>query len=472
LTQGTLAFRPGLLGYGLGVFVITEYSATTGRRDVYDSKFCEDWLCVADSSFLGGLADGGGMLRAADVVRLCGMALLCIGLLGVHSAGLDASKLSAISDQTYQLGLSSLSMFASKHTALALVAIVGMMLASQVDASKMLSRRGVLNPLWIAVPIAVVLCVIVLMPGVGSRVNGAWRWLVIPGTGVSFQPSEVMKWVMVAAVATWCGLRCDRMKRFWYGLVPIGLLIAIGCGLIMKEDLGTACLIGAVAMVLLIAGGARLWQLLPLVLAGAGAAVGVIANSEFRMRRLTAFLDPWSDPMGDGYHPIQSMVSFAEGGLMGRGLGHSIQKYHVPEDTTDFILPVLSEELGLVGIVVVMALYLAILWAGVSIVRQRTEPLARLLAFGIVLTVLLQAAMNMAVVTVMVPTKGIALPLVSAGGTGWVMTAVMLGVLAGLEKRETSLEGSADLVDSTDLAKAAEPPEPALEGGLFGSAAR
>ena len=134
-------------------------------------------------------------------------------------------------------------------------------------------------------------------------------------------------------------------------------------------------------------------------------------TSDYRMRRLTAFLDPWADPAGSGYHPIQSMLSFAQGGVTGSGLGQSVQKYHVPEETTDFILPVLSEELGFAGVAAVVGLYLLLLWAGLAAAGKREDAVGRLLCLGVVLMIATQAAINLAVVTVVVPTKGIALPL-------------------------------------------------------------
>ncbi len=201
----------------------------------------------------------------------------------------------------------------------------------------------------------------------------------------------------------------------------------------MIEDLGTAVLIGAVALCMLVAGGGRLWQLalmLPLAVAGI---VAAILESPYRVRRLTAFLDPWADARGTGYHPIQSMLAFAQGGVEGAGLGRSVQKYYIPEDTTDFVFPIIAEELGLLGAGLVIGLFLAILWIGLGIARDSDSAFGRLVAIGVLVTVGLQAVINLAVVTVVVPTKGIALPLISAGGTGWVFTAFALGLVASLD---------------------------------------
>ncbi|MEO1236471.1 MAG: FtsW/RodA/SpoVE family cell cycle protein, partial [Planctomycetota bacterium] len=207
----------------------------------------------------------------------------------------------------------------------------------------------------------------------------------------------------------------------------------LACGLVVVEDLGTAALIGAAAVGVLVAGGARLWQLAMLLPVAAGGLVAAILHSPYRVARLTAFLDPWADPRGTGYHPIQSMLAFAQGGVSGSGLGQSVQKHYIPEDTTDFVFPVIAEELGLGGAGLVVGLFVAILWVGLGIVRDCDHLFGRLVGIGVLLTVGLQAVINLAVVTVVVPTKGIALPLVSAGGTGWVFTAFALGLVASLD---------------------------------------
>jgi cell division protein FtsW len=178
------------------------------------------------------------------------------------------------------------------------------------------------------------------------------------------------------------------------------------------------------------------------------------------------YRDPWIDPQGAGYHPIQSQLAFAEGGVSGSGLGHSVQKYYIPEDTTDFIFPVLTEELGLAGAALVIGLFLTILWVGLGIIRDSKDPFSRLVGLGILATLGIQAAINLAVVTVVVPTKGIALPLVSNGGTGWIMTAGALGLLAAIDNA-TSLEeaesAGTEGSDSTDE-QPDEPPALRLTG--------
>lgn len=225
------------------------------------------------------------------------------------------------------------------------------------------------------------------------------------------------------------------MGRFTHGLLPALALIGLACGLVVIEDLGTAVLIGAVAACLLIAGGAKLWQMVLCALPAVAAVVAAIWHSPYRINRLLAFLNPWEDPQGIGYHPIQSMLAIAMGGLTGRGLGNGLQKFgYLPEDTTDFIFAIICEEMGMAGALLVVGLYIALMWLGMSIIKDCKDVFGRLLGLGVLLTVGVQAVINLAVVTVVVPTKGIALPLVSSGGTGWILTAFALGLLVALDE--------------------------------------
>ncbi|MHC5004118.1 MAG: FtsW/RodA/SpoVE family cell cycle protein [Planctomycetota bacterium] len=201
---------------------------------------------------------------------------------------------------------------------------------------------------------------------------------------------------------------------------------------------GTAVLVGAAGLAVLLAGGARLRHAALLVPAAALAVAGALVQSPYRLDRLRAFLDPYGDPQGVGYHMIQSMSAVSGGGLAGRGLGNSIQKFgYLPEDTTDFIFAIICEELGIVGAGLVICLYAMLCLCALSIIRRTTDRFAQLLAIGIVATIGLQALINLAVVTGCGPTKGIALPLISSGGTGWVLTAFCLGLLVSIGRRAT-----------------------------------
>jgi cell division protein FtsW len=277
----------------------------------------------------------------------------------------------------------------------------------------------------------VLLLLAVHLPVIGREVNGARRWIDLGVT--SFQPSELAKWGMPLVLAAYAARRAAVMGRFVPGLVVPMALVAVVCGLIVTEDLGTAVLIGMVAGVLLLAAGAKLWHAAVLAAPAALGLVAAVVSSPYRLDRVRAWWNPYQDPQGIGYHVIQSMATVAGGGPAGRGLGNGVQKFgYLPEDTTDFIFAVICEEMGLVGAMVVVSLLGGLLLCGWSIIRRTEDPFRRLLGLGILLTLGLQTLINMAVVTGIAPTKGIALPLVSAGGTGWVLTAFSLGLLVSI----------------------------------------
>lgn len=389
------------------------------------------------------------MVRSAHILIACAAALLGLGVVMVHSAGsVVGGPDGTIVDTTFGPG-GPWSMFETRTTLYAGIAIVVMLIASRLNVRQLFISRGLTNPLLVVLLGALALQGLTMLPSFGHEVNGAYRWIKVGP--VTFQPSELVKWVMVLAVAWWCARRGGVMHRLGAGVLPALVLIALACGLIVKEDLGTAMLIGLVSVVLLIAGGMRLWVLAPVIVIGGVCIVAAIMAAPYRMKRLMIYRDPWIDPKGAGYHPIQSQLAFAEGGVHGSGLGQSIQKYYIPEDTTDFIFPVLTEELGIAGAALVIGLFLAILWIGLGVVRDSKDVFSRLVGLGVITTLGVQAAINLAVVTVVVPTKGIALPLVSNGGTGWIMTAAAVGLLAAIDNAN-ALEAesvSADS-DSTD----------------------
>ena len=330
------------------------------------------------------------------------------------------------------------SIFTGRNTIYAMLAICGMLIAGRIKVSQFYHSRSWFNPLFGLTLLSLGLVAMTLVPGLGRSVNGATRWLYLGprAWGLSFQPSELVKWVLVLSIAWWCSRRHDVMHRFTVGLLTPLLLLIVACGLIVIEDLGTAVLIATVGFCMLLAGGAKWWQLACIAPLGLATIVAAIIQSPYRLSRLIAFVDPWSDPTGAGYHPIQSMMAFAQGGIKGLGLGMSIQKYYLPEDTTDFLFPIICEELGFAGAVLIVVFLIVILWTALSILRNTRDVFCRLVILGVILTFGLQAVLNIAVVTVMVPTKGIALPLISAGGTGWILTAFALGMVAAVDNAD------------------------------------
>lgn len=355
---------------------------------------------------------------------LIAITLLTIGVVMVNSAALTVDAERAIDLSQVLLG---------RLTILAALAVVAMFAGSLVPVEWLGRGRGAGSLAWWIVIVCLVLLIVVQVPGLGREVNGARRWLNLGG--MSFQPSELAKWGLLIVLAWHASRHAARMDRLFTGFVPPMIVVGAVCALIVLEDLGTAVLIGLVSVGVLLAAGSKLWHALLLAPAAGLGLLAAVIYSPYRVDRLKAFLDPYADPQGIGYHMIQSMAAVSGGGLAGRGLGNSVHKFgYLPEDTTDFIFAIICEELGLVGAAVIVFLYAALLLCGLSIVRRVAQPFQRLLGLGILLTIGLQALINIAVVTGAAPTKGIALPLLSSGGTGWVMTAFFIGLLVSMER--------------------------------------
>lgn len=366
-------------------------------------------------------------LSSGNLLQWVVATLLGLAVLMVNSAGPTVGK----GDLTLQ------SILFGRPMIYAIIAFMAMMITAQLDLRKLFSQRGLTNPVIWLLLLGVGLCVAVLIPGIGIEKNHSRRWMpLFPGAGnLRFQPSEVAKWVMVIAMAWWGARKCGGIRHFRQGFLPAIIIMGLVCALIGKEDFGTSVLIGFVAVVMLWAAGAKFWHLLMLIGPAAAGVVILIQSSEYRQKRILSFLDPFNDPQGAGYHMVQSISAFGSGGLWGRGLGNGVSKLgYLPEDTTDFIFANVAEELGIFGVLLLVFLYATLIWVGFDIMRQCRHQFTRLLCGGVVMTIGFQAVMNMAVVTVMIPTKGIALPLMSSGGTGWILTAAALGLLVAADK--------------------------------------
>lgn len=282
------------------------------------------------------------------------------------------------------------------------------------------------------------------IPGLGRTVNGSQRWVDLGW--FSFQPSELAKWIVPVAIALY-GVSKGReaMARFKEGFAIPMAALGLVCLLVAAEDLGTGVLMGLVGIITLLACGTRVKHALIMLPVGVVACVGLVITSPYRVNRILAYLDPYADPQGIGYHIIQSMGAISGGGLTGRGIGEGIQKYgYLPEATTDFIFSVAAEELGMAGALLIVFLFGWLMWSGVTVIVQACpasgtpdSPASRFLRLagtGIVATIAIQAMINLLVVTGLAPTKGIALPLISRGGTGWMMTALSIGLLVRLDR--------------------------------------
>jgi cell division protein FtsW len=391
-------------------------------------------------------------IRPGQVVGLCAFALLCTGVLMVNSADMMVSRVQDASEVVAPMTLwSVLTSRAAMYMGLALLALfVGSLLLpvrsiSAVARSGTFRGMGVLPLLLIGAAAIIAFCALAYLPVIGDPRKGSYRWIKLGSTDLSMQPSEVAKWLFIPLLAWYCTVRASRLGSFFTGLAPAMIAVGGVAGFVLIEDLGTGVLIGAAACVVLVSAGAKWWHFaLPGVVAACGV-VAAIMTSDYRQNRVRAFLNPYQDAEGIGFHTIQSLVAIYNGQGVGTGLGEGIQKRgYLPEDRTDYIFAVICEETGIAGAGVVLALFLGMLWAGMSIARSERDPFLRLWSLGIIATIGMQAVMNLLVVTGLAPAKGIALPFVSYGGTGWILTAFSIGVLVAIDRTRAATETSPD----------------------------
>jgi cell division protein FtsW len=318
--------------------------------------------------------------------------------------------------------------FLKKQLFWALLGSIAMLVAIRVDYRKL--ERLVLP----ALIVAGVLLVLVLVPPIGQAINGTRRWIRLGS--VSFQPAELAKLALVFYLAAFVARRQEVLGEVRRGLVPPLLVAGAFAGLVfVQPDLGNCLTLIALTFGLLYLAGAPvrhlLWALapaLPLL------AIAIYA-APYRLRRMTAFWDPWSDPRGSGFQIIQSWLAFGNGGLTGQGIGGSRQKlFYLPEAHTDFIFAVVGEELGFAGAAVFVTLFAVLIWRGLRIGLRTAEPFGAYLALGITLLIATQTLVNLGVVTGLLPTKGLPLPFVSFGGSALLMTMLSTGVLLNISQ--------------------------------------
>jgi cell division protein FtsW len=283
--------------------------------------------------------------------------------------------------------------------------------------------------------IAAGLLIAVWIPGLGVTRSGARRWVRIGP--ILTEPSELVKFAIVFFLADFLARRQDVLQEFKRGPLPAMIVTgAIAVLVLMQPDFGTTVVIALILFVMLFAGGVRAAHL-----GAAGAAALVILMIQavakpYRMRRLESFIDPWRTARGAGFQLIQSFIALGEGGKWGTGLGAGRQKmFYLPAAHTDFVFAVVTEEFGLIGAAAVLALFGIILVRGLRIAHEERDPFASMLAVGLTAMIAMQALLNLAVVTGLVPTKGLPLPFLSYGGTSIVIAMAALGVLSALAHR-------------------------------------
>ncbi|MEJ2589000.1 MAG: putative lipid II flippase FtsW [Deltaproteobacteria bacterium] len=279
------------------------------------------------------------------------------------------------------------------------------------------------------------LLILLLIPGFGRTVGGACRWL--PLGGVSFQPSEFAKFFLAVYLAYSMSKKGDKMGSFSTGVLPHLMVAGVFvCLILLQPDLGTAVIIGAWLMIMLFLGGVKVYQLAALSALFLPLVGWLVLQADYRLNRWMAFLDPWADPQGIGFHIIHSFLAFGSGGIFGVGLGNSKQKlFYLPEPHTDFALSIVGEELGLIGVAVVIILFGALIIRGIKVALNARDLYSSYLALGLTCFIALQVIINMGVVVGLLPTKGLPLPLISYGGSSLVITLASIGVLLNISAR-------------------------------------
>ena len=287
---------------------------------------------------------------------------------------------------------------------------------------------------WVAAGIALFGLVLVLIPSIGVEVKGSSRWLNLGFTRL--QVSEFAKLALVFSLAHYLALNQSRLHDFWRGFVlPLAWIGLFALLVIVEPDFGAAMLLGAIGVILLFLAGARLKFLLPTVGVALLGFVILVLNNPVRLQRVLSFLDPEANRQGTGYQPWQALLAFAAGGVDGVGLGNGRQQNaFLPEAHTDYIFAIMGEEMGLIFTLLTVALFITIFVAGLMHVRRAPNLFQFLLVTGCVLLITLQAIINLGVVTSLLPSKGMSLPFISAGGSNLILMGLLVGIIINSQR--------------------------------------
>lgn len=379
---------------------------------------------------------GAGDIAPEAVLSVSILVLVCIGVVMVYSA----SSASALLSDRNPSGL------LMRQGAFALIALVAFLVFARLGPAPLfrLARPALL--------VSFGLLVIVLMPGFGIEANGARSWI---GLGpVQMQPSELAKLALITWLAAYLARNAPRLDRGDAMRQPLIVLCALGALLVAEPDLGTTLVIMATAFVMLAVAGVAVRILLAL-LAGAVALTALaIVMAPYRMARFTSFLDPWSDPEGTGFQVAQAQLALGSGGVKGVGLGNGLQKVnYLPEAHTDMIMATIGEEMGLLGVLAVIALVGAVVWSGYRIALAAPDLRLRLLAGGLASLISIQAIVNLGAVLGVLPVTGVPLPFVSYGGSSLVVLTAASGILVGISRRSRAARPALSVVPGRSAAR-------------------
>jgi cell division protein FtsW len=362
-------------------------------------------------------------LKSDKLLFTATLALVCVSLVMVYSASAVIGM-----EQYHQRP----AYFLVKQITFALVGLALMPILMRVD------YRTYRQPLfiWSALGVLGFALVAVLF---GPKINGARRWFGIAGI-IGIQPSEFAKLVVIFFVAAILERRMDRIDDLKYSLLPVGLAVGATVGLIMLEpDLGTALSILLIVAAMVFAAGINYRYIVGLALVTLPAAYAVLMSADYRRRRMMVFLNPWDDPLGDGFQVIQSLIAIGTGGVFGRGLMNGVQKlFYLPYPHTDFIYSVIGEELGLAGSTVILACFCVIAWRGLRTAMRAPDRFGTFVALGITAMITVQAFFNISVTLGLLPTKGIPLPFVSFGGSSLLVSLIAMAILLNVSQHAST----------------------------------
>jgi cell division protein FtsW len=346
------------------------------------------------------------------------MVLVCVGIVMIYSSS-SIYAWENYHDSFY---------FLKRHLSFLAVGVILAFLAMVIDYR--LFRK---YAHWLIWP-ALALLVLVLIPGIGREVSGARRWFRFQF--ISFQPSEFANLALIVYISDFICRKEDKIKMLVEGFIPaMCMLGAVTVLVLLQPDLGTVIALGSVVMIMLFVAGVRGRYILTLILCSLPALYFLVFSVPYRRARILAFLNPWLDPKGTGFQIIQSQVAIGSGGLFGRGLGHSQQKlFYLPAAHTDFIFSIIGEELGLLGTLGIIALFMIFIQQGLKIIKNSQDKFGYFFALGLILMISLKAIINIGVSCGVFPTKGLPLPFISYGGSSLIFDMVSLGILINIAR--------------------------------------
>ena len=373
-------------------------------------------------------------LEPTNIIMYLVTTFLVIGIIMIYST--SSAK---VTDSTHTMNTAFL-----RHIMWVSIAIIGMLIMMRIDYHYLQKYS---TAIFI---IALAGLVVVLIPEIGTVTYGARRWVRF-GSYFGYQPSEFAKLAMIIFMSGYIAKNQEKMSTFARGFVVPIVLIGVVSLLILKEpDFGTAMFISMISFVLIMVGGTRIIYVMFTMIASIPHIYQILHNiPTYRHNRLLAFLDPWKDPMGIGYQIIQSWIALGSGGIAGLGMGESRQKlFFLPMSDNDFVFSIIGEEFGFIGTACIVVMFALLTWQGIRVCKTTSDPFGFFLSLGITISLGLQAAINIAVVTGSIPTKGLPLPFISTGGSSILLSMLAIGILLNIAKQSGNTDVSADNVES------------------------